>query len=881
MKRLIVLLATLLLSFGLISAENRVDVTLSGAGFDNDTIRIGMPVTYDVALENDELLGGLSLGFTFTSPDGVDFAWNNVGGLDPTNGMFTVPAGCRMDPPGSIWDLGGLQIAEQDLDGVLPDTILFGGAALSGGLPVGASQVMAQMSFTTDVGEDEVKTLCIDSTIVGQSGAFVFVNSVGGAFTPVVGWAEGGICYPVNELPNACPEFVSAPTTLSVDHCGQGTAQFTADDDEDNAIAWGVASNSGAGVAVIDQSGLLTYTPAGADVGSAVVVEVFITDAFHDAAGCEFAPINITVTNNAPTIDCGLAYNPIGQENTVVKTDILGSDVDDCDGLVYAKVSGPGDVNPSTGVYTWTTTTLDADQQFDIVVSVFDGYVTAECTFEVDVLSSEPYEVRIDKLHDVYQGHYVDLPIRLVKGSEAMGGFDFLLAYDNSLLTFTGASLGTYFEDCGWEYFTYRYGSHGNCGNGCPSGEIRLVGLAETNNGPYHPDFDCIANGSAGTPEEIIANLTFFVTTDVNANDMFAKVSFLWMDCGDNTISVASGDTLAISRDVFNYFGSGGVDSWILADPSYAGFPGMYGAPEVCEVFTDKGAPVRFLDLYNGGIDIIDKDDIDDRGDLNMNGIPNEIADAVMFTNYFIYGESAFGDHVAGSIAASDINADGTPLTVADLVYLTRVIIGDALPYATKPAPGTLFEAQVQGDIVTMNTPIDAGAALFVFNVDGTVGTPTVDNNMDVVYNVEGNELRVLVYNIGSEAITNGTVLDLNVNGSVTLVEVEAATFEGAVMETSTRVLPTSFTVAQNYPNPFNPTTTMSFGLSVASAWNIDIYNIAGQKVNSFNGFNEAGQVNVTWDSKDANGSAVASGIYFYKISAGANSATMKMVLLK
>ena len=77
--------------------------------------------------------------------------------------------------------------------------------------------------------------------------------------------------------------------------------------------------------------------------------------------------------------------------------------------------------------------------------------------------------------------------------------------------------------------------------------------------------------------------------------------------------------------------------------------------------------------------------DIDDRGDMNLNGVAYEIADAVLYTNYFIFGPSAFDlDPIRreSQIAASDVNADGSPLTVADLVYLIRVILGLEDPIA-------------------------------------------------------------------------------------------------------------------------------------------------------------------------------------------------------
>ena len=63
---------------------------------------------------------------------------------------------------------------------------------------------------------------------------------------------------------------------------------------------------------------------------------------------------------------------------------------------------------------------------------------------------------------------------------------------------------------------------------------------------------------------------------------------------------------------------------------------------------------------YNiGGIDIVCADSIDDRGDINLNGVANEVADAVLLGNYFVYGLSVFTINIEGQIAASDVNADG------------------------------------------------------------------------------------------------------------------------------------------------------------------------------------------------------------------------------
>ncbi len=89
--------------------------------------------------------------------------------------------------------------------------------------------------------------------------------------------------------------------------------------------------------------------------------------------------------------------------------------------------------------------------------------------------------------------------------------------------------------------------------------------------------------------------------------------------------------------------------------------------------------------------------------------------------------------------------------------------------------------------------------------------------------------------------------------------------------------LPLSFTLLQNYPNPFNPTTEISFSLPVASDVTISVYNMLGQTVAvAADEHMTAGHHTVTWD-----GSNVASGVYFYRLSTSEFTDTKKMMLLK
>lgn len=88
---------------------------------------------------------------------------------------------------------------------------------------------------------------------------------------------------------------------------------------------------------------------------------------------------------------------------------------------------------------------------------------------------------------------------------------------------------------------------------------------------------------------------------------------------------------------------------------------------------------------------------------------------------------------------------------------------------------------------------------------------------------------------------------------------------------------PVRFCLFQNYPNPFNPVTTIEFGLPEPGYVTADIYNILGAKVTTlFAGYKPAGYHKLTW-----NASGFASGIYFFRLTAGEQALTRKMHLLK
>lgn len=689
---------------------------------------------------------------------------------------------------------------------------------------------------------------------------------------------------------NSAPFFTNCPTKPDTIYWKTGTVPgvvthtLLADDPDLNchcdAITYFLASGPGTVTGNVYQ-----LVGSAANIGCNTVV-VKVADSYGDTASCTFS---IVVLDHPPVITCPADAVILMGDTYTGTVAAVDSDFGPLS-LVYTPVSfdGPGtlSIDPATGAISWPTLQQPAYiGTFHVCVKVSDGAKvdacnlsnSDQCCFTIKVLPKFRVTITKDEGDNgkgVLQGHYTNVPIYIDASwtTMKMGGFDFLISYDASILTLSEVTPGALLTTCGWEYFTYRFGANGNCGSACPSGLVRIIAMAETNNGPYHPT--CFDNTSGSQ----LAVMKFLVSNNRTYDCEFVPISFYWLNCGDNTISSKLGDTLFLADDVYFFDGS--------VTPAFTGYPSTYGTSDTCLV-GDKVKPLRAIDFRHGGIDIICSDSIDARGDINVNGVANEIADAVLYTNYFISGLTVFGTHSEASIAASDVNADGTTLSVADLVYLIRVVIGDASPYpkATTAAHDFLVNTQTINNVMTLsyNSSVDAGAALFVFNVNGTVGAPVVNNGMDVLYGMSGNQLRVLVYNIGNKSIASGqgVLLTIPVTGTLDLVGTEAADFYGNTMNVSVRALPTTFDLSQNYPNPFNPTTTIKLALPVASDYSLAIYNVAGQMIRAYTGSAGAGVVEVVWDGKDASGNQVASGMYFYKASASNFSATKKMILMK
>ena len=87
--------------------------------------------------------------------------------------------------------------------------------------------------------------------------------------------------------------------------------------------------------------------------------------------------------------------------------------------------------------------------------------------------------------------------------------------------------------------------------------------------------------------------------------------------------------------------------------------------------------------------------------------------------------------------------------------------------------------------------------------------------------------------------------------------------------------VPSGFRLMPNYPNPFNPATTIGFALPNAGFATLKVYDLLGREAATlFSGIAAPGYQTVTLDA-----SRMPSGVYYYRLQAGAYSETRKLLL--
>jgi hypothetical protein len=164
--------------------------------------------------------------------------------------------------------------------------------------------------------------------------------------------------------------------------------------------------------------------------------------------------------------------------------------------------------------------------------------------------------------------------------------------------------------------------------------------------------------------------------------------------------------------------------------------------------------------------------------------------------------------------------------------------------------------------------------------------TDTLDN---IIYNYPVTIRRPLPQNWTSASVSqnsktiNAQIIDISSvkyvmfdiipdSGDITIKRTNLTNVSG-----SYNLLPSNPSMMQNYPNPFNPSTTIKYYLHTSMEISLKMYNLYGQELETLaSGYKSAGEHEIAWQPK-----RMASGIYLYRLHAGAFTETKKLMFLK
>ncbi len=218
-------------------------------------------------------------------------------------------------------------------------------------------------------------------------------------------------------------------------------------------------------------------------------------------------------------------------------------------------------------------------------------------------------------------------------------------------------------------------------------------------------------------------------------------------------------------------------------------------------------------------------------------------------------------------LAASDVNEDGV-INVLDIISIAGMILG------TVVRQDVLNSAVLTDHDATLSVTANSGIAGIQMETSGNFTIQS--NSLPDGWQILENGHTILIFNTEGISLTSGILFtysgELNVESAIA----GDWTGRGIVMDYS-REIPTLFVLHPFYPNPFNPVTTLNYSMNSGDMVNLSVYDVMGRMVSQLvDQFQTAGDYHIQW-----NGESFPSGLYFAKLTAGGQTLTMKLVLMK
>jgi hypothetical protein len=286
----------------------------------------------------------------------------------------------------------------------------------------------------------------------------------------------------------------------------------------------------------------------------------------------------------------------------------------------------------------------------------------------------------------------------------------------------------------------------------------------------------------------------------------------------------------------------------------------------------------------------------DGTGDLGaLQGQPGSLAQGMTFT---YSGENSYMDHIAAVPPAVLVFNNVSPSYGAAVQYNsgTYKTIGTVFQFGslvngTPPSLRDSLMMRMLSYFGVVAIPVE----LISFNASAKENTihlswetATEINNMGFeVERSEDGTAFIKIADVSGKGTTTEkqqySFTDNKINGEGKLYyRLKQLDYDGTFAYSETisveySAVPIEFSLSQNYPNPFNPTTTIKFGIPKEVAVSLKIYDALGSEIETIvDQKMEPGYYKYQWS-----GTKYASGVYFYRLTAGSFVSTKKLMILK
>ena len=226
----------------------------------------------------------------------------------------------------------------------------------------------------------------------------------------------------------------------------------------------------------------------------------------------------------------------------------------------------------------------------------------------------------------------------------------------------------------------------------------------------------------------------------------------------------------------------------------------------------------------------------------------------------------------SGRIRRANLNGSNVQL----VRELTSVPHGLALDTASRK----LYLTNGWGKVQQMNLNGSGFQPDFIINLESPRGVAVDRAGRKIYWTERGRIRRANLDGSNRQDVATGLGTPISLALSVAPGSTPSAPAAAAVARNATALHP-------NYPNPFNPETWIPYQLQKPADVQISIYSQSGVLVRELSlGYQRAGQYMsrsraAYWDGRNHLGEPVASGLYFYTLTAGDFSATRRMLILK